>query len=171
MERRSFLWGGGSLAAVLPLWPRVATAQPVVQIDMIGRADGSKVWFDPVGVLIAPGQTVRWSNRDKGNSHTATAYAPENDDHPRRIPDGAAPFDSDYLLPGDSFEMTFDVPGIYDYFCIPHEMAGMVGRIIVAGPGQTAFDGYPDADLPEDVLQGFPAVSDIVQQRLIRMDG
>ncbi len=31
--------------------------------------------------------------------------------------------------------MTLTVPGVYDYFCIPHEMAGMLGRIVVASPG------------------------------------
>lgn len=77
---------------------------------MSGRPDGSRVWFDPFGVLIQPGQTVRWTNLDKANSHTATAYAPANFDHPRRIPDGAAPFDSDYLLPDESFEVTLEVP-------------------------------------------------------------
>jgi plastocyanin len=28
---------------------------------------------------------------------------------------------------------TFDVPGTYQYFCIPHEMAGMTGTVVVTG--------------------------------------
>ena len=55
---------------------------PIVEILMRGNADGSAVWFDPVGVLIAPGQTVRWINTDRGNSHTSTAYHPNNTGHP-----------------------------------------------------------------------------------------
>ena len=39
---------------------------------MRGKADGSHVWFDPIGVHVQPGQTVRWTNRDPGNSHTVT---------------------------------------------------------------------------------------------------
>ena len=39
------------------------------------------------------------------------------------------------LLPmlnkGDTFKQTFNVPGTYKYFCIPHEAACMVGTIVV----------------------------------------
>jgi len=170
MRRRGFLWGGGSLAAAFSLSPGLAIGGSVVEITMSGRPDGSKVWFDPYGVLIQPGQTVRWTNRDKSNAHTATAYAPQNDEHPRRIPEGAAAFDSDYLLPDESFEGTFEVPGVYDYYCIPHEMSGMVGRIIVAGPDQTGFNDYPDGDLPDEILDGFPPIADILKQGRIQKD-
>ena len=128
MQRRYFLWGGGSLTAAFSLSPQLAIGGSTVEISMTGRPDGSRVWFNPYGLLIRPGQTVRWTNLDKSNSHTATAYAAENDDHPRRIPDGAVPFNSDYLLPGKSFEVTLEIPGVYDYFCVPHEMSGMVDR-------------------------------------------
>ena len=30
--------------------------------------------------------------------------------------------------------MTFTVEGVYDYYCVPHEHAGMVGRIVVGTP-------------------------------------
>lgn len=35
------------------------------------------------------------------------------------------------VQPGESFSKTFDVPGTYRYFCIPHEMQGMLGTAIV----------------------------------------
>jgi len=53
---------------------------------MQGNPDGSKVWFDPIGVLVQPGQTIRWTNRDPGNAHTTTAYHPKNFEHAHRIP-------------------------------------------------------------------------------------
>lgn len=162
MLRRDFLWQSGGLTAALALSPGLAFGSSVVGIKMSGRPDGSKVWFDPYGVAIRPGQTVRWTNTDKSNSHSATAYAPDDYDHPRRIPDGAKPFDSGLLLPGETFEVTLTVPGVYDYFCIPHELAGMVGRIVVAAPGQTGFGTYPDDDLPQIVLAGFPTVAEIL---------
>ena len=162
MKRREFLWEGGGLAAALWLPAGPAISAPVVEVAMAGRADGSRVWFDPMGVLIRPGQTVRWTNTDKGNSHSATAYAPENFDHPRRIPDGAKPFSSDYLLPGETFEVNLTVAGVYDYFCIPHELSGMVGRIVVAKPGQTDFRPYPDDDLDQVILDGFPPIAVIL---------
>ena len=168
MRRRTFLRGGSTLAAALAISPRCALAVPVADIAMDGRPDGSRVCFDPRGLLVRPGQTVRWTNRDSANSHTATAYAPENDDHPRRIPRGAAGFDSGYLLPGETFEVTLEVPGVYDYFCIPHELAGMVGRIVVAKPGSGGgFAGYPDQGLDPAILAGFAPVADILRQGAI----
>src|SRR3546814_16953177 len=89
--------------------------------------------------------TVRWIN--VANVHTTTAYHPNNANHALRIPEGAAPWDSDYLVnPGDTFAVTLTVEGVYDYYCAPHEPAGMVGRIIV---GRTA----GPATLPPDVYR------------------
>lgn len=158
------------MAAALTLSPGLAIGGPVVEIAMQGRPDGSKVWFNPYGVLIRPGQTVRWTNKDKSNSHTATAYAPDNDDHPRRIPEGAKPFNSNYLLPNESFEVTFEVAGVYDYFCIPHELSGMVGRIFVAEPDQTGFNDYPHGDLDQGILDAFPSIPDILDQGSVSND-
>src|SRR5690242_1394740 len=134
LTRRHVLRTGGGLLLAASVAPRSLVASEVIEISMRGNADGSKVWFDPIGVLLQPGQTIRWTNRNPGNAHTATAYHPKNAEHPRRIPEGAEPWNSDYLLPNESFSVTLTTEGVYDYFCIPHEHAGMVGRIIVAHP-------------------------------------
>ena len=134
---------------------------------MAGRGDGSHVWFDPVGLLVRPGQTVRWTNREKGNVHTATAYHPANFDRPLRIPEAAIPWNSDYLMPGESFAVELTEEGVYDYYCVPHEHAGMVGRIVVGRPGPD--DGRrPDGDLPEIALSAFPPVEAILRQGVVR---
>lgn len=170
MRRRLFLKGAGGIAGFF-LWPRLVAAADVVEIAMQGSPNGARVWFDPVGLLIRPGTTLRWVNKDKGNSHTATAFHPDNDDHPLRIPKGAEPFDSGYLLPGESFKVTLDTPGVYDYYCIPHELAGMVGRIVVADEGQEDFAEYGEDGLSDNVLNAFPAVADILaEQRISRSD-
>jgi hypothetical protein len=49
-----------------------------------------------------------------------------------RTPRDARP--SDVLQPGEHFDLTLSVPGVYDYFCAPHEQAGMVGRLVVGAP-------------------------------------
>ena len=68
----------------------------------------------------------------EANVHTTTAYHPANGGRPLRIPEHAAPWDSDYLVePGQTFEVMLAAEAVYDYFCTPHEIAGMVGRIIV----------------------------------------
>jgi plastocyanin len=151
----------GAAALLVPAAARAA--EPPVEIVMQGRGDGAHVWFDPVGVLVRPGQTVRWSNREKGNVHTATAYHPANFDRPLRIPGAALPWDSDYLMPGESFAVELTEPGVYDYFCVPHEHAGMVGRIVVGNPAPDE-GPLPVGDLPEVALRAFPPVEAILQQ-------
>ena len=143
---------------------------------MRSDALGSRVWFDPIGLYVEPGATVRWIVRD--NVHTTTAYHPRNDHHSLRIPEGAAPWDSGFLVhPGDHFDVTLTVPGVYDYYCMPHEAAGMVGRIVVGeplGPGAEPFDywvGGPGTDgwrqVPDAARQAFPAVAQILAERRV----
>lgn len=111
--------------------------------------------------------------------HTTTAYHPKNDLHSLRIPERAEPWDSRFLVdPGRHFEVTLTVPGVYDYFCAPHEFAGMVGRIVVGrptGPGALPFDyfkGQPGTAgwkvVPPAAQDAFPSVSAIIRQRVVR---
>jgi hypothetical protein len=37
-----------------------------------------------------------------------------------------------------TFSFTFEEPGTYDYFCIPHESMGMIGSVTVTGGTATA---------------------------------
>ena len=134
---------------------------------MAGTRDGSRVWFDPLGLRIEVGQAVRWSNRDAGNSHTATCYHPGLSERPLRIPHDAEPWDSGYLLPNDTFSLTLTVPGVYDYYCSPHEMAGMVGRIVVGAPEEGWLE-TESSTLPEAALQAFPSVEEIMAKGVVR---
>lgn len=143
---------GGGAAASLFMRPLLAAGP--VEIAMRGTANGARVWFDPAGLLVPPGTILRWTNADAGNAHTATAF-------PDRVPEGAEPFGSRYLLPGKSFETRLDVPGVYDYFCLPHRHAGMVGRILV-GDAATPFADYPPGDLARIALDRLPPIGDIV---------
>lgn len=144
---------------------------------MRSDATGSQVWFDPIGLFVEPGTTVRWVVRE--NVHTTTAYHPRNDNHPLRIPERALPWDSGFLVhPNDHFDVTLTVPGVYDYYCMPHEAAGMVGRIVVGqalGPGAEAFDywvGRPGTEkwshVPEPARSAFPSVAAILSEHRIR---
>jgi plastocyanin len=175
--RRSFLKVSGLAFAGLAL-PRLSGAAAVVEIRMKSDPLGTKVWFDPIGVHLEPGRTVRWVVEQ--NVHTTTAYHPTNDQHSLRIPEAAIPWDSRYLVrPGDHFEVILTVEGVYDYFCMPHELAGMVGRIVVgrpSGPGTLPFDyfkGRPWTEgwrpVPEAARKVFPSVSAIIERRIIRM--
>jgi plastocyanin len=168
-SRRQVIWIGGGFLAGLAA-PRVALAAgDTVEIRMHGNTEGSHVWYDPVGIHVEPGQTIKWINLDPGNSHTVTAYHPNNFDRPLRIPRGAEPWNSDYLLPNEAFSVTLTVQGVYDYYCVPHEHAGMVGRIVVGQPGT---DGPAPSQsgtesIPEIALRAFPSVEEIIRDRLV----
>lgn len=174
MDRRTLVTGGAALLWAASAPHRRATAAQPLMIEMKGSPRGEMVWFVPIGLAVSPGATICFVNRDAGNSHTATAYHPDILDRPRRIPARATPWDSGLLLPGEAFEVTFTVPGVYDLYCQPHEHAGMVARIVVGRPGQdpdwqdlTAGPG----DLPEAALAAFPPVHAILEHGTVMPDG
>ncbi|HET9582390.1 MAG TPA: plastocyanin/azurin family copper-binding protein [Gemmatimonadota bacterium] len=192
LSRRRFLTAGGlalaGLSAPAPVRgllvglrsgeeaPGPSPGSEPVEIRMRSDVLGSKVWFDPIGVWVEPGTTVRWVL--EASVHSTTAYHPANAGHPLRIPEAAEPWDSGILTrPGETFEVTLTVPGIYDYYCIPHEAGGMVGRIVVGEPGDEArpFVGTAEAgagdsrSVPEAARQAFPAVERIVREKMVRI--
>ena len=97
--------------------------------------------FRPPTITVSAGDEVVWKNTSVRN-HSVTAYA-------KSIPDEATYFASGgfetetaareawrnglggVLKNSDTYTHTFEVPGRYDYFCIPHEQAGMVGTVVV----------------------------------------
>ena len=176
-SRREFLKAGGLAFAGFGLAPyRWAPGAALEVIELRSDPLGSRVWFDPIGLYVEPRTTVRWVVRE--NVHTTTAYHPRNDRHSLRIPESAAPWDSGFLVhPGDHFDVTLAVPGVYDYYCMPHEAAGMVGRIVVGqplGPGAQPFDywvGKPGAgdwrSVPDAARQIVPSVARILAGRRV----
>ncbi len=87
--------------------------------------------YVPEEVTILAGQTVVWTNTSS-SFHTVTADPALAEDRSHaQLPEGAQPFNSGNIAPGDAFRHTFEVPGTYVYFCIPHEAMGMIGKIIV----------------------------------------
>jgi plastocyanin len=177
-SRRAFVEAGGLTLAGFALLPsrRLFSRGALEVIEMRSDALGSRVWFDPLGLYVEPGTTVRWIVRE--NVHTTTAYHPQNDHHSLRIPEHARPWDSGYLVrPGNHFDVTLTAPGVYDYYCAPHEAAGMVGRIVVGkplGPGAQPFDYWVGKSgtggwrqVPAAPHQTFPTVARILAERRV----
>lgn len=93
--------------------------------------------YDPTTLTVQVGTSVSWEN-ESSEAHSVTAYQAS-------LPSGAKYFSSGgypsekvaraHIAPlmtnGDVFSFTFDEPGTYEYFCIPHEDQGMKGRIVV----------------------------------------
>lgn len=74
--------------------------------------------FNPSTVTISVGQTVRWV-WVSGGAHTVT-------------PDGHSEWSSASLnQPGHTFQHTFNNAGEFPYICVPHEAAGMRGKVVV----------------------------------------
>jgi plastocyanin len=63
--------------------------------------------FEPETLVIKPGDTVRWVNKEKRTYHTVLFK-------------GEAVAESQPLFPGDSHERRFEQPGTYPYICGPH---------------------------------------------------
>ena len=74
--------------------------------------------FIPQEITIKPGQTLRWENREKRQYHSVWFEA-LGEEEPE-----------DYLFPEDSYERSFDKPGVYPYRCGPHPE--MIGTVTVA---------------------------------------
>ena len=87
--------------------------------------------FAPAKVTITTGTVVKWTNASV-LVHTVTADpAKATMPDSTALPHGAKPFDSGNLAPGETFSHAFTVPGVYRYFCKPHEGAKMWGTVVV----------------------------------------
>ena len=90
-------------------------------VEMLNKdTNGNKMIYNEEIVKVEVGETVTWVPVTKGHNVEMIAG-----------PDGAT-------LPkksknGKEFSMTFEVPGIYYYWCKPHKGMGMIGLVVVGG--------------------------------------
>ncbi|MFQ6047505.1 MAG: plastocyanin/azurin family copper-binding protein [Gemmatimonadales bacterium] len=133
----------GGAAESTPLELDTATSTGLVhKVDMLLTGDGRYV-YRPDTLRIRRGDAVRWI-MVSGPPHNVSFYA-------ERVPRGGERFlrtampRERKISPlggrvmseiGDSFEISFaGAPlGEYDYFCVPHEVVGMKGAIVVEEP-------------------------------------
>jgi plastocyanin len=92
--------------------PPTSTVQPsAIAVNHVNIVDFA---FAPATIEVPPGTTVTWTEQGP-TAHTATS-------------DNGV-WDSGLLQKGQSFSYTFNTPGTYDYFCVPHPF--MRSRVIV----------------------------------------
>ena len=177
VDRRDFIKAAGIGSLILGSADQVFSQSSDIPEIRIRSSYPQSLWYyNPVGLYIKPGQTVRWICTKWGAS--VTAFHPENDNRELRIPENAQPFDSGIL--GDDinsiFEWTFKEEGTYDYFSRNHEVLGAVGRIVVGHPGGPAEKplgyGGREGRLPifpraKEVLD-FISSQEIANKKLIR---
>lgn len=147
MRRRAYLAGVGSVGLLsLAGCTALGDAADGLVGDTEYDVGMDRMAFTPKTYETPVGEPVVWRNTS-GSVHTVTAYE-------GGIPDGAEFFASGgyegeaeareawassqggAITTGATFEHTFEVPGTYAYFCIPHEFDGsgqarMVGTIVV----------------------------------------
>lgn len=125
---RRALWRGlaGACAAAAGLLVAGCGAGRDHEIVMRGQSK-----FEPARLTVKIGSTVTWRNAST-IAHTVTTD-PAKVRRPTnvRLPDGVAPWDSGPVTGGGSWSRRFDIAGEYRYCCVPHELAGMVGTLIV----------------------------------------
>jgi len=90
--------------------------------------------YQPDSIIIRVGQTVEWVNT--GIVSHSVVDDPTKADKPEDValPSDVPTFSSGNVMPGGKFRYTFLTPGTYRYFCMSHEVDGMVGEVIVQPP-------------------------------------
>ncbi|SEO40472.1 plastocyanin [Halogranum amylolyticum] len=119
--------------------------------------------FDPAEVEVTPGSTITW--------------VWESDNHnvvPSSVPEGASwkgseGGDSKTYDTGHEYSYTFETEGTYEYYCSPHESAGMTGTISVTpdagggggggGGGGSSVPTVPDSAKSLGVATSFSMVA------------
>lgn len=137
MRRRAFLATVG--AATVPLAGCFGSGSSSGTDDYDIGMSVSR--FRPGEFAVTPGTTVVWKNTSK-STHTVTAYQNSIPDDAEFFASGG--FDSEKAArkawrqeggggidQQTTYEHTFEVPGTHNYFCIPHEPNGMIGKIVV----------------------------------------
>lgn len=90
-----------------------------ITLEMLNkRDDGQKMVYSEDVVRVNVGDTVTWVPTSKGHNVEIVA-APEGFDIPKKSKNNK------------EVSITFDVPGIYYYWCTPHKSMGMIGLVIV----------------------------------------
>uniref|UniRef100_A0A7S1XAT8 Plastocyanin n=1 Tax=Tetraselmis chuii TaxID=63592 RepID=A0A7S1XAT8_9CHLO len=90
-------------------------------------SDSGALVFEPSNVTVSSGETITFTN-NVGFPHNVVF---DEDAVPEGVNADAISRD-DYLnAPGETYELKLTTPGVYGYYCEPHQGAGMVGSITV----------------------------------------
>lgn len=90
-------------------------------IEMLNKDEaGNKMVYSEELARIEVGETITWIPTSKGHNVEWIA-GPDGADLPKKSKNGK------------EVSMTFEVPGIYYYWCTPHKGMGMIGLVVVGG--------------------------------------
>lgn len=86
---------------------------------------GGELVFEPDEITVEAGTTLVWT-WESDNHNVVVANQPEEASW-----QGTEGGDGSLYDEGHAYEHTFEVPGRYEYYCTPHQSAGMVGSVVV----------------------------------------
>lgn len=104
-----------------------ATTETTKIVEMLNyhpTDDKKRMVFYPLITVVQPGESVLFKRVDGGHDSASIDGM---------IPEGAEPWRGKI---GQDITVTFTRPGFYGYVCSPHATMGMVGLIVVEGPGK-----------------------------------
>jgi len=90
-------------------------------IEMLNKLNKESMIYSKKIVKINVGDTVFWKATDKGHNVEFIKGG---------VPEGVEKFKSKF---NKDTQYTFDIPGIYAYWCTPHKSMGMIGFVVVGG--------------------------------------
>ncbi len=90
-------------------------------IEMLNKLGKESMIYSKKIVKINVGDTVFWKATDKGHNVEFIKGG---------VPEGVEKFKSKF---NKDTQYTFNIPGIYAYWCTPHKSMGMIGFVVVGG--------------------------------------
>ncbi|WP_121823436.1 halocyanin domain-containing protein [Halostella salina] len=118
--------GGGAPSAVEDYLSEANNYSGVVDetgsgsVEVSVGANGANA-YGPAAVRVSTGTTITW-NWVQGSHNVAVESTPDGADWSG---------DEAIETPEYSHEHTFETPGVYLYYCTPHETLGMKGAVVV----------------------------------------
>ena len=88
-------------------------------IEMLNKLDKENMVYSKKVVRVNVGDTVFWKATDKGHNVEFIKGG---------VPEGVGKFKSKF---NKDTQYTFEIPGIYAYWCTPHKNMGMIGFVVV----------------------------------------
>ena len=88
-------------------------------IEMLNKQGNESMVFSKKIVRVSVGDTVFWKATDPGHNVEFIKGG---------VPEGVDKFKTKF---NKDAEYTFEVPGIYAYWCTPHKSMGMIGFVVV----------------------------------------
>jgi plastocyanin len=136
-----------------------AELQPDHTVELHIGGQPPMFYFDPMGMQIDVGDVVRFDFRSP--DHNVMPYHLEHG-RQQRVPDSEEPFSSPVITPGGFWLYEFSHPGTYDLYCAPHQVFGMVMRLVVGDSDSEAYDGeFSEEGRPPVTaheLESFPGI-------------